>query len=99
MQVKRKGAQKLRRGENTPKRRTTLTLPETALREAEQLASARNVNLSTVVSEALADGLRLVHNVRQSDRILQDYRRAFEGFNPEETMLLDGIILEPGSRR
>lgn len=88
-----------RRRETSRKRRTTLTLPEISLREAERLARARNVNLSTVVSEALAEGLRLRQAIRQSDRILQDFRQAFAGFTTEETMLLDGVILESAQDR
>ena len=86
---------RVRRSKPSSKRRTTLTLPVESLREAERLARARNVQLSTVVSEALAEGLRLRHTARQSDRILQSYRQAFAGFTETEMMLLDGVVLEP----
>ena len=42
----------------TAKRRMTLTLPERDVMHAERIARARKVDLSTVVAEALAEGLR-----------------------------------------
>ena len=44
---------------NSAKRRTTLTLPADSLRQAERIARARKVNLSTVVAEALSNGLMM----------------------------------------
>src|ERR1700722_14734233 len=41
------------------KQRTTLTLPSDSLTKAKNIARARGVNLSTVISEALSEGLRL----------------------------------------
>jgi post-segregation antitoxin (ccd killing protein) len=40
------------------RRRITLTLPADSLIQAERIARARHVNLSTVIAEALSDGLR-----------------------------------------
>ena len=77
------------------KRRTTLTLPAAALRHAERLARARNVNLSTVVGEALERELRNHISEARAEDILRANREAFSGFTEEQLMVLDGIILEP----
>ena len=80
------------------KRRTTLTLPAAALQQAEKIARRRSVNLSTVVSEVLSEGLRLHTAAERSQEVLDGYRRAFHGFSEEEMALLDGVILEPVER-
>lgn len=67
--------------------------------EAERIARARNVNLSTVISEVLAEGLRLRSAVERSDRVLKAYEQAFGGFSEDEMMILDGIVLEPAVKR
>jgi hypothetical protein len=77
------------------KRRTTLTLPNDSLLQAEQIARFRKVNLSTVVSEALAEGLRLNSAAARSQQALVEYRNPFSGFSDDEMAILDGIILEP----
>ena len=77
------------------KRRTTLTLPADSLTQAERLARARKVNLSTVISEALAEGLRLQMAGERSETVLNAYKQAFSGFSDEELSILDGIVLEP----
>ena len=77
------------------KRRTTLTLPADSLAQAERIARARRVNLSTVISEALSAGLRLDAAAQRSDQVLKAYQTAFAGFSNEEMSILDGIILEP----
>lgn len=77
------------------KRRTTLTLPTESLRQAERIALVRKVNLSTVISEALSDGLRMHDAAERSEQILDAYKKAFARFSPEEMLTLDGIILEP----
>jgi hypothetical protein len=81
------------------KRRTTLTLPSDALSQAERIARDKNVNLSTVVAEALSNGLKMHMAAERADRILSDYKRAFEGFSDQEILLLDGVLLEPAKRR
>jgi len=81
------------------KRRTTLTLPAESLNEAQRLALARKVNLSSVITEALNAGLRLQTVAERSDEVLQSYRKAFSGFSDEEMSILDGVILEPRTRR
>jgi post-segregation antitoxin (ccd killing protein) len=81
------------------KQRTTLTLPSDSLTKAKSIARARGVNLSTVISEALSDGLRLHAATERSEEVLKAYRRAFSGFNEVERALLDGIVLEPVPRR
>jgi post-segregation antitoxin (ccd killing protein) len=81
------------------KRRTTLTLPADSLLQAERIARARKVNLSTVISEALSEGLRLRAAAERSEEVLAAYKKAFSGFTDEETSILDGIILEPAARR
>jgi post-segregation antitoxin (ccd killing protein) len=81
------------------KRRTTLTLPTESLAHAERIARARNVNLSAVVSEALAEGLRAQRAAERSEELLKAFRKPFEGLSDEEMMILDGIILEPPRRK
>jgi post-segregation antitoxin (ccd killing protein) len=79
----------------TGKRRTTLTLPADSLTQAERMARARKVNLSTVISEALASGLRSHVAPQRSEEVLSAYKKAFSGFSDEEMLLLDGIVLDP----
>jgi post-segregation antitoxin (ccd killing protein) len=79
------------------KRRTTLTLPAEALSEAQRIAHARNVNLSSVITEALNAGLRLQIAAERREEVLESYRKAFSGFSDEEMSILDGIILESGA--
>ena len=78
--------------------RTTLTLPSDSLTKAKRIARARNVNLSTVIGEALSEGLRLQAATERSQEVLSAYKKAFSGFNEEEMAVLDGVILEPSSR-
>lgn len=81
---------------STPaKRRTTLTLPEEALNQAERIARARHLNLSAVISEALAEGLKAHAETDRSREILARYQKAFSGFSEDELLLLDGIVPEP----
>ena len=84
---------------STRKRRTTLTLPSDSLMQAERIARARKVNLSTVIAEALSDGLRVYTAAQRSEEVLNAYRKAFTGFTEEEAAILDGIIPEPVKRR
>jgi hypothetical protein len=77
------------------KRRTTLTLPTKSLTEAQRIATNRNVNLSTVISEALAEGLRVQARAERAESVLKSYQRAFYGFSEDEMALLNGIVLEP----
>jgi len=85
--------------EQMKKRRTTLTLPVDSLAQAERIARSRNVNLSTVISEALSEGLRRQADAERSEEILNGYRKAFAGFSDEEMAILDGVILKPIGRR
>lgn len=80
------------------KRRTTLTLPADSLLKAERIARVKKVNLSTVISEALSEGLRAHAAAERSEEVLNAYRKAFSGFTDEEAAMLDGIILEPAPR-
>jgi hypothetical protein len=57
------------------------------------------VNLSTVISEALDEGLRSHEAAERSEQVLNAYRRAFSGFTDSEAAILDGVILEPARRR
>lgn len=79
--------------------RTTLTLPADSLKQAKRIAHDRNVSLSTVVSEALIEGLRSQPSMERSEEIMNGYMKAFAGFSDDEMALLDGVILEPASRR
>ncbi len=81
------------------KQRTTLTLPSDSLAKAKTIARARRVNLSTVISEALSEGLRLHEATERSEEVLNAYRKAFSGFSEKERALLDGIVLERVPRR
>jgi post-segregation antitoxin (ccd killing protein) len=81
------------------KQRTTLTLPSDSLNKAKNIARARGVNLSTVISEALGEGLRSHAAAERSEEVLALYRKAFSGFTDDEMSLLDGIVLEPATRR
>jgi hypothetical protein len=86
------------RGVNT-KRRTTVTLPAGALKEAERIARSRNITLSAVLAEGLD---RVIHDQSDTQRaadVVASYRRAFRGLSDEQMMILDGIILEPKKRR
>ena len=76
------------------KKRRTTTLPADSLALAERLARARKVNLSTVISEALAEGLRLQTAQERSEEVLTAYKKAFSGLSQEEISMLDGVILE-----
>lgn len=88
-----------RHSDRIKKRRTTLTLPVESLAKAERMARARNVNLSTVIAEAISEGLQIHAAAERSEEVLGAYRKAFSGFNEEEMSLLDGIILERTPRR
>ena len=64
---------------------------------AERMAKARRVNLSTVVSEVIDEGLRSKLAAERSAKVLESYRRAFSSFDEEELMLLNGIVLKDSS--
>jgi len=81
------------------KRRTTLTLPVDSLTQAERIARARKVNLSTVISEAISAGLRVHAALERSEQVFNACKNAFSGLTDEEMAILDGIILEPPGRR
>lgn len=81
------------------KRRTTLSLPEESLRQAERIARSKGVNLSVVVSEALAEGLRLHAAAERCDEVLAAYRQAFSSFSDEEMAILDGVALSPTRKK
>jgi hypothetical protein len=77
------------------KRRTTLTLPSDSLLQAQKIANARRVNLSTVISEVISAGLEAETARQRRTLILDNYRKAFSGFSEDELAILDGVILEP----
>jgi hypothetical protein len=87
------------RGPKTGKRRTTLTLPSESLAAAARIAAARKVNLSTAIAEIIDEGLRAKAAAARGGQVLESYRRAFSGFTDEETMLLDGIVLDERADR
>jgi len=76
-----------------------LTLPAEALTQAGRIARARGVNLSTVVSEALSEGLKLHAAAERSEQVLAAYKKSFAGFSDDEMSILDGVIMEPAGRR
>ncbi len=67
--------------------------------QAERIARLRKVNLSTVISEALSDGLRLHGAAERSEEVLNAYKKAFAQFSDEEMSILDGVVLEPVDER
>jgi len=77
------------------KRRATLTLPAASLEQARKIAHARQVNLSTVISEVVSAGLRLESARHRRNQILKNYRKAFTGLSEDELAILNGVILEP----
>ena len=77
------------------KRRTTLSLPAESLDQAAKIARAKHLNLSTVISEALTEGLRQQVAKGRCDEVLDAYKKAFQGFSEDELAILDGVILEP----
>jgi len=81
------------------KRRTTLSLPAESLSEAQRIARTRKVNLSTVIGEALSEGLRLQATTERSGEVLERYKRAFSGFSEDEMAVLNGVILEAPTRK
>ena len=81
------------------KRRTTLSLPADSLSEAQRIARARKVNLSTVIGEALSEGLRLQNTAERSKEVLERYKKAFSGFSEDEMAILNGVILQPAARK
>jgi len=90
---------KRRRANDSPKRRTTLTLPADSLTQAASIARAKKVTLSTVISEALANGLQAYAATQRSEEILSAYKKAFSGFSEEELQLLDGVVLDSPRKR
>jgi post-segregation antitoxin (ccd killing protein) len=91
--------QRRHRTADTSKRRTTLTLPADSLTRAGRIARARKVNLSTVISEALTNGLRIHSATERSEEILNAYKKAFGGFSKDEMLLLDGVVLDQPRKR
>jgi hypothetical protein len=83
----------------TPKRRTTLTLPADSLLRSEHIARAREVNLSTVIAEVISDGLWTHAAAERSEEVLGAYKKAFTGFSTAEMAVLDGILIEPVTKR
>jgi post-segregation antitoxin (ccd killing protein) len=69
------------------------------LSHAEQIARQRKVNLSSVIAEALEEGLRVHAAAQRSEEVLKAYQQPFAGLSDQEVMILDGIILEPASAR
>lgn len=79
--------------------RTTISLPAASLAAAKRAAKSRNVNLSTVVAEALEESMNHQRTKKRVEDVMESYRRIFGGFSEEEMMLLNGIIMEPKRSR
>jgi FixJ family two-component response regulator len=58
----------------------------------------QKVTLSTVIAEALYEGLRVHAARRRSEEVLNGYKKAFSGLSKKEIAILDGVILEPTAR-
>ena len=56
------------------------------------------VNLSTVIAEALNEGLRLQTAAERREKVLESYKKAFSGFSDADISILDGVILEGAAR-
>jgi len=81
------------------RRRTTLTLPVDLLKQAQRIARRRDVNLTTVIAEAVSEGLRVYAATKRSEEVFNGYRKALTGFSKDEMAILDGVILELPARR
>ena len=83
------------------RRRTTLSLPADALSEAERIARARKVNVSTVIGEALSEGLRLQTTAERSNEVLEAIRKHFWDFQIARWQSSTASFSNPllGSRR
>jgi hypothetical protein len=88
-----------RHSSSIAKRRTTLTLAVDSLSQAERIARSRRVSVSTVISEAISEGLLIQVALERSDQVLDSYRQAFSAFSDDEMSLLDGVIMEPTRKR
>lgn len=91
--------QRTPRSTKPAKRRTTLTLPADCLKQAERIARVGKVTVSTVVSEALSEGLQRYTAADRSEAVLRAYKKAFSGFSEEEMSILNGVMLEPTGGR
>jgi hypothetical protein len=79
-------------------RRSRLTLPIDLLSEAQRIARARMMSLSTVIAEAVSAGLRLHAAPERSEEVLIGYKKAFAGLSRADVAILDGVILESPAR-
>jgi hypothetical protein len=80
-------------------RRITPTLPVESLTRAARIARARRVTLSTVISEAISEGLRVRAPLERPKQDFEAWAKAFSGFTDDEMAILDGILLEPVGKR
>jgi len=53
------------------------------------------VTLSTVISEAISEGLRVNAPLKRRKQGFESWKKAFSGFTDDEIAILDGIMLEP----
>src|SRR5579864_4091176 len=85
-----------RKPERPRTRRTTLTLPQTLIEQAERLARMRHQTLSAAVAGLMEQSLRS-YRLEQNGgpNVLESLQKAFAPFTDEEMLLLDGIVMEP----
>ncbi|MEK7755430.1 MAG: hypothetical protein AAB654_26130 [Acidobacteriota bacterium] len=84
-----------RRANRAQNRRTTLTLPDALLREAERLARNRRQTLSSAVAALLEHGLKSNDQAAgRPARVLEMWKKAFAPLTDEEMLLVDGVMLE-----
>ena len=77
-------------------RRTTLTLPEPLIEQAERLARQRRQTLSAAVAGLMEQSLRSYRLEQHGGpNVLESLQKAFAPFSDEEMLLLDGIVMEP----
>ena len=75
-------------------RRTTLTLPEELLQQAERLARRRHQTLSAVIAGLMHDALRNSdQGAERSARVLEMWKKAYAPLTEEEMLLVDGIVV------
>ncbi len=81
------------------KQRTTLTLPSDSLAKAKNIARARRVNLSTVISEALSEGLRLHEATERSEEVLAHTGKLFLASRTTRWRFWTALFWNRASRR
>ena len=76
-------------------RRTTLSLPDPLLRQAERLTNERRQTLSAAVAGLLEQALKeRSRDVDRPSQVLEMWMKAFRPLTEDEMLLVDGIVVE-----